>query len=195
VKAVSTWWSRQSALVRWPVGIVATIALYGVAYLVVSSVFGLDADDDELAIRSVLLLVALPMFGFGVLLQRRRLGGKGQLALYRRAYRTGTIPAGADVDRWRPVARRQARFFREGGRLQRVVAVAMMVLLVLLAVVALVAARGKVDVVTAVLVVLGIAMFGLLYWGVDRLWRMRRPQFHRLERALAQHPNQHPAGA
>lgn len=179
-------WDSLPATVRWPVGLLATAALYGVAYVVAAAALGLDPGDDDLAIRLALLVVAIPLFVAGAALQRHRLGGKGQLGLYRQAYRTGTIPAGANIDKWRPVVRKQARFFREGGHVQRWAAIVLVGMMLLLAVGGLVASAGDID-ATLVVVVAGSIVFAvLLFWGADRLWRWRRRQFARLDRALAE---------
>src|SRR5689334_7311716 len=111
MSSLSQRWTDSPGWLRWPLGILATIALYGLAYALVAEVFDLDPAHHDMAIRWLLVLLSIPCFALGVLLQRRRLGGKGQLRLYRRAYRTGTVPQGAKVDKWRPVVRKQLRFF------------------------------------------------------------------------------------
>ena len=69
--------------------------------------------------------------------------------------------------------RKQARFFREGGRLQRVFAICVMGLLLVLALIGLVVSADDLDVGVVVVSAVFIVVAGLAYWGIDRLWRWR----------------------
>jgi len=180
--SLSQRWTSSPGWVRWPIGILLTIVFYGLAYALVASVFDLDPAHQDLAIRWLLVALSLPLFVVGVLWQRRRLGGKGQLRLYRRAYRTGTIPEGAKVDAWRPVVRRQLRFFREARRVQQGFWAVLGALLVISAVVGLVAADNRA--LVGVLVASSFALVAAIVLGLDRLYRWRVSQFTRLQRAL-----------
>ncbi|MEV7398597.1 hypothetical protein [Aeromicrobium sp. NPDC092404] len=173
-------WHRLPAVARWPIGFVLVIGVYAIGYVAIAAAFGLDSDRDDMTIRLALLPFAAVLFGIGLLDQRRRLGGKGQLSLYRKAYRTGVVPEGARVDRWRRVVRRQARYFREGRR------VYLGLYAIFIAVLVVVAVLGTVLHGPTWLWFLALAaVTSLIAWGTDRLWLWRRRQFERLEQALA----------
>jgi NADH:ubiquinone oxidoreductase subunit 3 (subunit A) len=184
MRAITDRWTRLPAVVRWPVGLLAVALVYGVAYALVAAALGLDSHDDDMTIRLLLTLTAPLFFALGVLQQRRRLGGRGQLRLYRRAYRSGAVPAGANADKWRPQVRRQARFFREGRRVVLIVWALFGALAVLGVIVAVAAQHDSIGTGSVTFVVIFVAVWALVVWGLDRLWRWRQRQFERLERAL-----------
>lgn len=182
MQSVARRWSDLPAVVRWTLGLSALALGYGAIYAIVASTFGLDSDDDDLLIRMLLLALAVPVAIAGVFQQRRRLGGKGQLSLYREAYRTGTVPDGANTEKWRPVVRKQARFFREGRRV--VLTLGCLFVAAILAV-GIVVLAGDADRRSALpMIAILLAVTAVAAWGVDRLWLWRRRQFARLERAL-----------
>lgn len=66
-------------------------------------------------LAAVILAVVPPVVAMGagwwflVRLENRRLGGRGQFALYRRALKSREIPAGADTTAWLSQLRREER--------------------------------------------------------------------------------------
>jgi hypothetical protein len=177
-------WAALPSVVRVTLGMTATAVGYGLGYVVVAGTFGLDPRDDSLAIWYVMLALLLPFAVVGVFRQRRRLGGKGQLGLYRQAYRTGTLPDEADVEKWRPIVRRHASRLQES----RWIVIAMQSALAAVLVTApVVVAVQSLDHLVADLAVIAVAVavVALVAWGWDRLWRRRMRQVERLELKLA----------
>lgn len=171
---MTQWWDRLPSAARWASGIAYFLAFY-IGFRVYLE------NGDAGASRFVVVLVgSLALLVVGIAVQARRLGGWTQWQMYRKAYSSGTVPEGARTERWLPIARRNARLFREGVWVQRVWLGLLALLGVILVVLTLVAADGANK-----LWALAIAVaFGLAGWGVDKLWRWRRDQFARLLPAL-----------
>lgn len=171
---MTQWWDRLPSAVRWAIGIVYFLAFYiGIqVYL---------ENGDAGASRWVpVLLGSLALFALGMAIQARRLGGWRQWQMYRKAYSSGNVPEGARTERWLPIARRNARMFREGVWVQRVW-LGLLALVGILAVVLVLIAADGANKVWALAVA---AVFGLVGWGCDKLWRWRRDQFARFLPAL-----------
>lgn len=176
-------WSELPGAARWTIALVALAIGYGLVYSLVASV----APDSwgEQTIRLVIVALTLPALVGGAFVQRRRLGGRGQLGLYRQAFRTGQVPQGAHRERWLPVARKQERCFREGRMFFRVTW-AILVVLVLALVPLLVLA--DVSVWWSPLVVL-VPLVPFVWW-MDRLWVRRRDRLASVVRQLGDDPGE-----
>ncbi|QGG40389.1 hypothetical protein [Aeromicrobium yanjiei] len=194
MRSMPQWWNRQHGVLRWTAGIALCAGLYALGHLLVASIFDLDPASDRSLISWLFILVSLPLVPVGALVQRRRLGGRGQLSLYRQAYRTGVVPEGADVERWRPVVRKQLRFIREGRRVHLIWWSLMLAAVV--AAIGTILVRGTASYLIFILPVLGLltVLVVVSAWGLDRLWRWRQGQFERLSRALGQERATEPAG-
>jgi 4-hydroxybenzoate polyprenyltransferase len=163
-------WRALPAWVRWTLGLLLIVVVYALAYGVVEAVAPEEWDD--LDVRLALVVLVTPLVLVQIVVERRRLGGKGQLGLFQRAMRTGRVPHGADRPRWLPVARKRERFFREGRVVLRVFWCVMVVLLVVLAV----ACAFWDATLAAVLVVVTVA-YAAFGWWMDRLWGKRARSF------------------
>lgn len=193
MRSMAQWWDRQHGVLRWTAGMASCAALYALGYLLVASLFDLDATQDRTTTSWLLVLLVLPLTPLGALIQRRRLGGKGQLSLYRQAYRTGVVPEGADVERWRPLVRKQLRFIREGRRVHLIWW--SLVLAALVVGIGAIVFRGTASYLVFILtfLVLFTVLMAVTAWGLDRLWRWRLRQLERLSRALDQERTTEPA--
>ena len=111
-------WGRLPVVLRWIIGVAAVAISYPLALTLVAVAFpGLS----EFGVRLVLLAIAVTLAVVGYLRARRMAGGKEQARLLRQATRTGILPEGADVDRWRPLLRRQEQTVRGFRGVNRVV--------------------------------------------------------------------------
>lgn len=172
-------WAKLPGWFRWPVGIVLTLVAVGVMNLVAQ---GLGGSEDGWKTNLILFVLAAGLLGLAFIQARRRLGGKGQLGMYRRAIKTGRVPAEADVERWRPLVQRSARHLRG----VRWLYLGYGVLLALAIVVGLVAGvlAGNLDarqVGVGLLILVPLAAF---WWWMSRLFQRRVRQIERLARAL-----------
>lgn len=166
-------WHELPAGVRWLVGGVAAVALYAALRVVPEVLLEDGASTQGLYLVGVLVLLAV-LVAVGVLQNRRRLGGRGQPALLRRALREGRVPEGADRGAWGRELPRRHRYLRESRWLPWVSAAAfgLLVLLVLVAVVA----TGASPWALAILAVPALVLTGVLVLTV----RLRRRNERRL---------------
>jgi hypothetical protein len=174
---LSARWSNLPGPVRWILGLTAFVVGYGIVYASIAEIAPSSWGDGR--IRIAIAGLCVPLFLVGVLQGRSRLGGRGQLRLYRHALRTGQVPDDAKTERWLPLVRKQERYLREGRVFFRVLnGVALALLVVAGVLLAVFEPRAG-----AVVLVVGVASAPVLWW-TDRLWGRRSVQVSKVRAEL-----------
>lgn len=178
------WWNRLPRAARWGLCALALLIECSMAYLIVAYATYLNpwSESDDVNIGWVwALLVALIFLSWlsvAVLGQRRRLGGKRQVDLYRRAMRTGHVHAEARRDKWLPVFEKQERSVVELRRFSRVGWWAFVVVTIVSVIGAISGSPGWQWSLA------GIPVMGALAWHNSRSIRRLQRQYARLRETL-----------